>query len=336
MTPTTETEDTLQDLLDDPEYSAAIRHYLATQSQKSEREFMATALDDEIILVNRAENYEQDKIEGEGGYQEDDDFLAEELLIAAILGKAIKTAAGTFIDDLITTLKTDMSRLDDLLSVTSETMQEALTYQDENRVRNAVYREIRKGANKAATFSAISDSRLMNDIAEGMVTSAKYYTNNYFNRFVLPALQDKVEEYLILKEADTAGYKAIREAMEDRLKSAHYWRIVANASASRSYHYGLLKGAQANGQTGYRFEAVLDNRTTPICRELHGREFWIADAVSLVERIALADSVEEVKDIAPWVKASDVKSMGVDRLAELGVMIPPLHALCRSSIVPIG
>lgn len=263
------------------------------------------------------------------------DYLAEELVIAALLAKSVKDSAGTFVDDVMDVIENDINRLDDVLASAEARMGSNVSDSTEKKVMAAITREVRKGANASGLYSVIKDNPTTDDIIKGMTKAAKYYTNNYFNKFVLPELANKIDDFLLTGQADAAGYQAIREAMENRLATTNYWRVVGNSAASRSYHYGLLKAASSQGQTGYRFVAVLDRRTSYICRELDGEEYWIADAVNLMERVALADNPEEVKEITPWVSESEAKSLGIDRLAEMGVQVPPLHARCRSTIIPL-
>ena len=49
-------------------------------------------------------------------------------------------------------------------------------------------------------------------------------------------------------------------------------------------------------------EAVLDERTTPICRYLHGKTFTVARALSRFEELERMDRPEDIKDALPWVR----------------------------------
>lgn len=172
-------------------------------------------------------------------------------------------------------------------------------------------------------------------VIDGMIASTRYYTNEFFNTQVVPSLITEVRKVL-----DGTGtfakpdFRSVQKVLDARLKSVPYWRVVANASASRSFHYGFLKAAQFQGFTSYRFEAVIDQRTSEICNHLDGTIWHLADAINLVERTAKAENAEEVKELMPWVKFDDIKELDQNALRDLGVMVPPLHGNCRSTIIP--
>lgn len=183
--------------------------------------------------------------------------------------------------------------------------------------------------NSAVTVDRIFRQRII----DGMVRSAKYYTNEYFNRQVMPALITSVEKALSGDQAGAkAGYMMVRGVLDTRLKSVPYWHTVASAAASRSYHYGMLRAGDALGKTTYRFVAVMDERTTEICRSLHLKEWAIYDAIDLIERIAAAEDPEEVKTISPWLKPADIAGKNDREIRDMGIFVPPLHAKCRSTI----
>jgi hypothetical protein len=187
-----------------------------------------------------------------------------------------------------------------------------------------------------ASDAVMVDGYFRNRVIDGMTRSAKYYSNEFFNKHVMPALENAVNLAVTGNQpAGTAGFKFVQQTLNARLKSVPYWRLVANAAASRSYHYGLLKGGSAIGRTGYRYEAVIDERTSEVCRVLHGREWRIDDAVGLIEKIASAEDPEEVKSISPWLKPSDVEGLTNKELRDLGVILPPAHGNCRSTLVLI-
>lgn len=149
-------------------------------------------------------------------------------------------------------------------------------------------------------------------------------------------------------------------------RSQAYWAVVANAFANRARTFTNLSSYEEAGITTFRFESVLDERTSNVCRFMHGRTFSVAAALD-----AHAKSEEgDVKEAMPWVSQTTngkgeqqlyVKRPGGTRatvatitqsgmgkvddtgkfsgrsdagLQKLGVMTPPLHGHCRSTIVP--
>lgn len=154
--------------------------------------------------------------------------------------------------------------------------------------------------------------------------------------------------------------------------SEHYMRVVSSQAMNSSRAYGALKGLREAEIYTYVFEAVLDERTTEVCRMMHGTVFRVDDALKRYDDIASSSDPEIVKDLKPWVRERtnpqtgkremfvktrngtetvvaviDEPGMGsADKVGEyssklaiptmdqLGLSYPPLHGLCRSIILP--
>ena len=172
-------------------------------------------------------------------------------------------------------------------------------------------------------------NRVINDIVE----SVRYFTNDYFERHVIPAIQARVDALQQSPDpaALTEGMDDIYGLLDARFRNVPYWRMLANLAASRAYHYALLSSAQSRGIRGYRFVAVIDERTSAICREMNGREFWIA----AMDRAFDNDDPEAARVYLPWMDAADIQGRSSADLAAMGVLVPPLHPHCRSTIQPI-
>jgi hypothetical protein len=169
-------------------------------------------------------------------------------------------------------------------------------------------------------------------VYSGMVAAAKYYTNNHFNTVIMPELQKRIENLFNSATTIQPDPTDIIEYIGRRLKSVPYWRVVANAAASRAYHYGAMKAGEMLGVRAYQIQAVLDERTSAICQYMNGKEFWLSDAVRLLETAAMG-SFEDVKTVTPWLKLNDIVGADAGELSDLGFMVPPFHPNCRSTII---
>lgn len=169
-------------------------------------------------------------------------------------------------------------------------------------------------------------------IVNGMSKSTKYYTSRYFNTQVMPAIVDAAHASVLNGTShDGAELQAIRELLDRRLRSVPYWNLVANAAASRSYHYGYLKTGVAHGLQTVEFVATVDNRTSAVCLSLNGTEWRAADVALFADKIADAEG-DNIKNVAPWPRAADVAGKTPDELLAMGVVIPPVHGFCRSQL----
>lgn len=153
-------------------------------------------------------------------------------------------------------------------------------------------------------------------------------------------------------------------------RSASYWSVIAGTFMNRSRTWGQLTSYEEAGIERYVFEAVLDERTTDQCAALHGRTFEVSAGIQRYETVAASSDPEAVIDVQPWLrvgkddqgrrvlytqdragsrtlvgvvtqsrvgsrdalpKLAGMKSTA--QLQEMGLLAPPLHGACRSTIV---
>lgn len=170
-------------------------------------------------------------------------------------------------------------------------------------------------------------------IVNGMAASAKYYTNRYFNQHVMPAIVDAAHAAVLDGLAnDGAQLTAMHALLDRRLRSVPYWNLVANSAASRAYHFGYIKVGVAYGYSTLMYQATIDTKTSEVCRGLNGTRWRAGDVSLFADRIAQAQG-DAIKDVAPWVKPSDIAGLDPSALLARGVCIPPLHGRCRSRLV---
>jgi len=145
-----------------------------------------------------------------------------------------------------------------------------------------------------------------------------------------------------------------------------YSRILASIHANTVRTVANLVAFDTQGTRNFRFEAVLDERTSEVCRFMHGRVFSVPAALSAFEAAVAGGSLEELAASHPWAHVSGnrifvrtggnakevatVEEAGAgtagkigrysteysdEELAALGVAVPPLHPHCRSTIVAV-
>lgn len=153
-----------------------------------------------------------------------------------------------------------------------------------------------------------------------------------------------------------------------------YWNVIAGVFVNRSRTYGQLASYDEAGIQEFTFEAILDQVTTDQCATLHGRVFKVGAGLDRYRRVAESGDPESVIDIQPWIRVGKdpatgkkimftenrsgrrrlvgeivqtrtgkLDSTGTQRNVvsnavlqdEIGAFMPPLHARCRSTIVPV-
>lgn len=279
------------------------------------------------------------KAEGDGW-----EFIDGELRIAKVVGMAVANQTGKALElyDRIVGLKqgspimattkgiedTLMTRIEQLDPI----LRESWTIDTDRLVTQIIGSMADLGARRAGAFRRLQNLPTRALIEEGMVASTKYYSNTYFNRVVMPSMANHINNQLASGGAfDDTYFRALRNHMDQRLKSVPHWRLVGNQAASRAYHYGLSRAGLADGYTGYTLKAVVDDRTTDICLSLNGKTFWLADGVDRVERVARMVP-SRIREEAPWATFDDVDGRTSTELASAGIMMPPFHGNCRTTI----
>lgn len=149
-----------------------------------------------------------------------------------------------------------------------------------------------------------------------------------------------------------------------------YWDVVSEAFIGRARSASSITALEDASVETYQLVAVIDEVTTDICRHLDGMVFKVSDARAHIEALNVLENAEDVKYAAPWVRKgahadggkrlfiphadgttttlakidrsgvgsvtdkgtySDTKS--ADELAALGVLVPPFHGRCRTTLV---
>ncbi len=113
----------------------------------------------------------------------------------------------------------------------------------------------------------------------------------------------------------------------------HYKLIVSNA-ANKSRNFARTLTYEEIGVQEIEIVALIDRKTSPICRTMNGRRIRTQTATTFVREVMATDSRHVVKKY-PWPKPIEVQG-GVSTnkiLAGIKVKLPPYHGNCRTTIV---
>lgn len=156
-----------------------------------------------------------------------------------------------------------------------------------------------------------------------------------------------------------------REAFD---QSRDYWEMVSMTFANRARTYTQLGAFGEAGIEQYRFDAVLDEVTSEVCRFMHGKVFTVGRAMDRFREVERARDPESIREVQPFMQVGadregnqvlfyerggrrravaqvDEPAEGVRdevgrysralspvQLEAAGVSVPPLHGRCRSTI----
>lgn len=127
-------------------------------------------------------------------------------------------------------------------------------------------------------------------------------------------------------------------------------RTIVQTSSQRIRNWAHV-GSMAQAEVDRcKYVALLDQRTTELCREIDGYEFRVAPAQTRIEELNLlepGDFAREMyenptakafrKDPVPFIKKfldEDEKTVS-DEFVATGLAVPPLHLNCRTRLVAI-
>jgi SPP1 gp7 family putative phage head morphogenesis protein len=118
-----------------------------------------------------------------------------------------------------------------------------------------------------------------------------------------------------------------------------YYQIVASQVLNNARSYSSMRFYDDNDITQYEVSAVNDDRTTEQCRFMDGRILTVSQTLENFKRYDSAKSIDDVKDIVPWLDVEMVDDMAYiyhkgkllrdditgEELQAMGINAPPYH-----------
>lgn len=162
---------------------------------------------------------------------------------------------------------------------------------------------------------------------------------NYMREQGMLEIEKYLEENKIQKAVDKAFAASLNDAVLNGAKVVN--DIGANLMTSRLVSYGFLAQASVKGIKTYQLQAVLDNRTSPVCKRLNGKVFRVEASLEFLEEILQVTDPDQLAVMSPFVsgnKASlhELENLTASQLQARGVMVPPFHPFCRTILVMVG
>ena len=201
------------------------------------------------------------------------------------------------------------------------------------------YKEGKKGWSIKAPYDRRSPQLTLPD-RRAIETLAKhncYWLGEHYGEHIGPnvarVISDGISEGLGRIEL-AKRLKATLGGDED-LRNYRYWDVVSSAAIVRSRSFGNISGMEEAGFTEYEILAMGDERMCPICGEMDGRVFSVADARSAIDSVlSIADPVK-FKEAMPWQSKPPI-GVSNSELSKTGRALPPFHGRCRCTLVIVS
>ena len=132
--------------------------------------------------------------------------------------------------------------------------------------------------------------------------------------------------------------KTLEIALEDHVTdSKTYWELLADHTLTKIQNMGHVSGYETAGVQYVKIVAVIDNKTTPICRAMNNKVFKVADFRKQYDKIIHAAEKHDLKAYKaaqPMVSGKAMKGEISDEdIKRLGIKLPPYHFRCRTTHV---
>ena len=112
-----------------------------------------------------------------------------------------------------------------------------------------------------------------------------------------------------------------------------YWRGLAGNAITRARNAAYISSLEEAGVEKYEIRAVLDGRTCPICRSMHGRVVPVKVGRENVDAFSRLRDPASVKEKFPWPKSVFDVALPTGKL-KTHQLLPPFHFNCRCTFVP--
>lgn len=120
-------------------------------------------------------------------------------------------------------------------------------------------------------------------------------------------------------------------------RKRNYWELLAEHVVTRSREFGKVSAYEKAGISEVKIVAVIDHRTSAICRFLNGKVINVNKLVKQRDELMRAKTLKQIKKLAPWYSDRQVEifeGKNPDKIPS-SIGLPPYHARCRTRTVSL-
>jgi len=172
-----------------------------------------------------------------------------------------------------------------------------------------------------------------------------FWLKNHYSGAISDRLQEILQNSVDQKMSSKELGRELRAEFGDMIKQgASYFEGLAEHTGLRVREFGRLTNYKKLGATHYQIVAIIDDRTSDICRALDGKVFPLEPALKSMKAMFTVndgdytpdEAKERLKEIAPFIKDSQVDYDATGK--PIGIMgnhigFPPFHWRCRTRTI---
>lgn len=143
----------------------------------------------------------------------------------------------------------------------------------------------------------------------------------------------------VIRAYDPKVLKALKQKMGDAFDDSRikdYYDLVVRNAVNKSRNFGRALNYERLGIAELEIVAILDKKTSRICREMNGRRIQTRVAADHVREV-LKTPMDELTEKFGWPNDNDAKRFAemstADIMKEIKVQLPPYHGRCRTTTV---
>jgi SPP1 gp7 family putative phage head morphogenesis protein len=186
-----------------------------------------------------------------------------------------------------------------------------------------------------------SDERAVQMIKRQNVFWLKKHFDGNISERLQEILQSSVERGLTTRQLASE----LRTEFGSLVKgSQSYFEGLAEHTGLRVREFSRLTNYKRLGATHYQIVAVIDDRTSDICRALDGKIYPLDKALGMMEKMfevnenwSAEDAKAHLREVAPFVRADQIERDSDNQPIIVGehVGFPPFHWRCRTRTIMI-
>ncbi|HEX2868795.1 MAG TPA: hypothetical protein VHO03_17270 [Ignavibacteriales bacterium] len=215
------------------------------------------------------------------------------------------------------------------------------------------YKQAFKKIDGKTTNVEFSFNKTSKDALKWLRENETYWIGKFYSNQITGKLDATLNEFAkgIFEQglSRAEGGKLLRSACKDFFDKpegfkghiTEYWEGLSDHITTRAREFGRVDAYDRAGIKYAKIVAVMDARTSEICKHMNGRVFPVSHLRDIRDKLMAANSPEEAKDVSPWLKTAQITEQVAGKSTKdllsgdltKTLASPPYHFKCRTITV---